>query len=232
MSCDYVLDHSKCEVAKLFWRRWASVAGICLLAVGWFAATSIVLYQKNRNIQNTKTAIVAAQAASMSGVATVNLGDRGQIIMSNAYADDMLAGGKNVEGQNIHDYCVDQRDREAAIEGMNRWYRQSPPGSAKAIKVTLKLPTGTMSTVVIAKTIKRTAGTDIAFTADLIPAKQFSYTDISSLDKVLENQDHILKQTDMLKDVLNNQTIGIESLQKLLEKMDRIEEIEEEKKEP
>lgn len=165
--------------SRIAWRRRFRIAlAVCLMMLAAMIVQKIQ-YDKRQAIQNNKTAIVAAQAASISKVATVLVSEDGMVIRSNTWANEMFAAGSNMEGGNVHDYCVSPDKRAMAMQSIKRWYRSVPSGSVKLIAVDACLKSGTIPIIIIATTIQRDLGSDIAIRADIFPADKFSMTDIN-----------------------------------------------------
>lgn len=172
---------SGCTASVKVLRRYLRVAGVAVLIMMAIVIGSEIKSQQRKAVQNNKTAVVAAQAASITHIASVILSEDGKILLSNTDADNLLNLGKDISGKNIHDFCGESAVQDRARVAMAKWYHNSPEGSVKALAVTINLPApvGRTEMVVIATTIKKGIAGDIAFIADIIPASQYSYTAIN-----------------------------------------------------
>lgn len=148
-----------------------------LLAIGVVAGW--VARQKNADaVKSIKTAMVAAEFSAASGRAELLLDSDGIVIRSNSAADILFAMGHNIEGSNVHDFCVDKITREKAIQGLKRWTASARAGEQLIVYVTANLPQGHSGLTIVATAVRREPGSNVAVTAMVSLSKDVTIKDL------------------------------------------------------
>lgn len=160
------------------WQRWFALSVfVSLLALGYFVVQQIK-YEQRIAILNKKVATVAADALSVSDTALLMLDEHGKIVKSSSAADDMFANGHDIEGRNVHDWCLTAEATARAAAGMRRWYLSATPGTRRVLIISAKLPTGSRDLFVTVTALRREPGSDIKMMAFVNYMDQVTMSDI------------------------------------------------------
>lgn len=170
--------HLQCEARHSKWRtRFAFASILCTLVLSFFVVQHIT-YTQQIAILNKKTATVAADAIAVSDTALIMTDERGTIVKSSAAADQMFASGADIEGRNVHDWCVDAPAAKRASDMMQRWYANATTGSRRVLVVSASLPAGRTDIFITITALRREPGSEIKMLAFINYLNQISYSDL------------------------------------------------------
>lgn len=146
--------------------------GACVLVSG-----QIIRDANARALKNHKTVEIFSEIATMSNAALLILDAHGKILKSSYGADQLFTGGTDIEGRNVHDFCTTTELSIRGMDGMEKWYKASPPDSELILYVSAKIQDRVEDLVVVARTVKPIAGNAVAATAHVNFASKTSEYD-------------------------------------------------------
>lgn len=161
------------------------VVSSILATAGVFIGYNIVQEARNR-INNAKTVDIYRESMALSGAMVLSLDDHGTVIKSNRAIDNFFAGGENIEGRNIHEFCVDEDARQRGVEGMKKWRLRTAVGSTKILLVLAKTSEGVKGIGIIAKAVPHQIGSNISVTAEVLDLNRVDYANYLPKDFLKE----------------------------------------------
>lgn len=158
-------------------RVWQA-AIICVVIAASVVIGYVIREQRRAWIKDAKTVEVYAEGIQLSHSAIVILGKDGTILKSNTFADEMFdARGDDIQGRNIHDFCVSPDAGERGAAGLEQWFKSANGGSRMSLLVTAKLPAGSKDIAIMATTVKPTPGSEAKAMATINYADKFEIHD-------------------------------------------------------
>lgn len=179
MSTNHNHNHHRLCIRRIeIWTRvWQATMVALIIAVGVSLGYKIRI-QRAEWIKNSKAIDVYAEGIQLSHSAVVILGKDGTVLKSNHFADEMFSGpGHNIEGTNIHDFCVSPEARQRGADGLVRWFASAKDGARMSLLVTAKTPIGSKDIAIMVTTLKPTAGSDVKAVATINYADCFEIHD-------------------------------------------------------